>query len=197
MVQIVEQKVRVPALTAQHAAENFMGDLSPFCQRMVIAGSLRRMRPHVGDIELVCIPEAGEVIGVDLFGEALPSPIDRLTDGLRQLINDGIFSYRLNDKGQTMFGPLNKYLVHNVSGIKVDIFTTTFENWGQTLFIRTGPAQWNMGAMTRLRELGMEGHVTRPITRDGKDLLCPTEEHVFDLLGWKYVEPWHRDGNSA
>jgi DNA polymerase/3'-5' exonuclease PolX len=41
--------------------------LRPACQRIEIAGSLRRHRPMVGDIEICAIP----IMPTDLFGEPL------------------------------------------------------------------------------------------------------------------------------
>ena len=37
-------------------AQHIVDSLSPFCERIELAGSLRRKRPMVGDIEIVAIP---------------------------------------------------------------------------------------------------------------------------------------------
>ena len=39
--------------------ERLVSILAPFCERIEIAGSLRRLKPEVGDIELVVIPKLG------------------------------------------------------------------------------------------------------------------------------------------
>ena len=38
-------------------AEAALSALTPSCERISIAGSIRRRKPEVGDIEIVCIPK--------------------------------------------------------------------------------------------------------------------------------------------
>ena len=45
---------------AQKAAGLLLEMLQPFCERIEVAGSVRRQRPMVGDLELVAIPKMGE-----------------------------------------------------------------------------------------------------------------------------------------
>src|SRR3990167_7360212 len=42
---------------AQEIAAQVLAELSPFCERCEIAGSIRRRKPEVGDIEIVAIPK--------------------------------------------------------------------------------------------------------------------------------------------
>jgi len=99
---------------------------------------------------------------------------------------------RLNKRGSRTYGPKNKLMVHLPSGMAVDIFSSTEENWGMALFVRTGPKEWNIRAMSRLRELGMQGHAYGGISRSDSELNCPDEETVFRYLGWSYVPPEER-----
>ncbi|MBU2597552.1 MAG: hypothetical protein KJ757_08345 [Planctomycetes bacterium] len=48
---------------AKAIAEELKSLLEPACERITIAGSIRRQKPDVGDIELLCIPKY--VDGVD------------------------------------------------------------------------------------------------------------------------------------
>ena len=57
---------RIPRARALMLAQGLIETLRPHCERIEIAGSLRRGKPDVGDIELVCIPKADEMR--DLFG---------------------------------------------------------------------------------------------------------------------------------
>ena len=71
---------------AKAIAEELKSLLEPACEKMVIAGSIRRQKPEVGDIELLCIPRY--VTGVDqldmevrrLFetAEKVPSPFEKV-----------------------------------------------------------------------------------------------------------------------
>lgn len=47
-------------------ATNLLNDLLPFCERAEIAGSVRRLKPEVKDIEIVVIPKMRKVL--DMFG---------------------------------------------------------------------------------------------------------------------------------
>ena len=42
---------------AEKIARKYVDLLAPFCERIEIAGSTRRKKPEVGDIEIVCIPK--------------------------------------------------------------------------------------------------------------------------------------------
>ena len=51
---------------AREIAEGVKAKLAPHCERIEIAGSIRRGKPVVGDIEIVCVPH--QVQAMDLFG---------------------------------------------------------------------------------------------------------------------------------
>jgi hypothetical protein len=53
---------------AKLIAINICHKLHPYCDRINIAGSIRRKKPEVKDIEIVCIPKQIEVDSEDLFG---------------------------------------------------------------------------------------------------------------------------------
>ena len=58
------------------------------------------------------------------------------------------------------------------------------------MVVRTGPADFCRVMMSRFIDLGMAGHAYGGVTgRDGQTLGCPTEERVFELLGWEWQEP--------
>lgn len=50
-------KTKMPLAKAQKIAENVKSFLEPYCQRVEIAGSVRREKTEVGDIEIVVIPQ--------------------------------------------------------------------------------------------------------------------------------------------
>jgi DNA polymerase/3'-5' exonuclease PolX len=41
-------------------AKTVLEVLAPFCERVEVAGSIRRLRPEVNDIDIVAIPQACE-----------------------------------------------------------------------------------------------------------------------------------------
>ena len=128
-------KKKFPLALAEVTGKSLIQMMGDTCERIEMAGSVRRQAFEVGDIELLCISRAGPV---DMFGEPiiLESPLDlRCT----YLINQGILAPRPNKIGAVTIGPLNKLLVHPATGIGVDVFTTTAENWGMAMVVRTGP----------------------------------------------------------
>ena len=151
-------QIRYPLLHASHVGQDLMELLAPYCERLAIAGSIRRRKPDVGDIELLCIPRLGQA--TDLWGKDLNplQGVSLLDHRVVHLIKIGLLDYRLDAKGHRSFGPLNKLLVHVASGIPVDLFSTTVRNSGLALLVRTGPKEFNVRIMTRFRELGMAGH---------------------------------------
>ena len=62
--------MKIPLYYAAQIAEDVCAQLAPHCEpgRCVVAGSVRRRRPTVGDIEIVCIPRTNVVR--ELFGES-------------------------------------------------------------------------------------------------------------------------------
>jgi len=161
---------------ASAIAKDLVYYLTPGVNRITIAGSIRRQKSQVGDIELLVIPRANY--------------LDKILD---DLMVQGILAMRLNKRGYRMYGPKNKLMVHLPSGMAVDLFSTTEANWGMALFVRTGPKEWNIRAMSRFRELGMQGHAYGGVTdEEGNEVDCPDEQSVFRLLGWPYVPPERR-----
>src|SRR5205823_12049549 len=51
----------LPLAQAEKHAAKILAELAPFCERIEIAGSIRRRRPTVNDIDFVALPHAGKV----------------------------------------------------------------------------------------------------------------------------------------
>ena len=181
-------KPRFPLALAEVTGQSLIRLLGDSCERIEIAGSVRRRQSEVGDIELLCIPKAGEM---DLFGGPVASE-SLLDQRCRQLIDQGFLAPRPKKLGAVTIGPLNKLLIHPATGIGVDVFATSAENWGMAMVVRTGPAEFNVRVMARFQEPGIAGHTYGGVTSEGEELQCPTEERVFELLEWDYLEPWMR-----
>lgn len=182
---------------ALQVARDIHDRLKPFCEKCVVAGSLRRLRPEVGDIEFLFIPkmapDPSTFFGA-LMGEK-PEMIDMAETVINRLEKDGFLKKRANVNGSFAWGPKNKLAVHVASGIPVDFFATTAENWFVALVVRTGGKRTNLALTMGANKRGLTLHAygdgfTR--LRDGAHFSCKSESEVFALAGVPFVDPQFR-----
>lgn len=214
---IAPGKHAMPLCVGLELARAVCFELSPYCSRVAIAGSVRRGRPIVGDVELVCVPKPGRPTQgqVGMFDSELhAAPVDdELTAYLRDRVRDPTspWALRPNANGITSFGRVNKFLTYGDG--PVDIFTAYPSTFGMLFFVRTGDAEWVVRAMAEFKrqsrrahpyggvEVDLDGDVTAEVLDPARwapaEILCPTEETVFELLGWPFVEPEDRTGDKA
>ena len=168
---------------ARAIAEGLKERLQPACERIEIAGSIRRRKPEVGDIELLCIPKYG----------GLSCHVNLLEQVIIDLMHARILDYRLNKRGRRAYGLKNKLMAHLPSGIGVDIFSTTEESWPVALVIRTGGAETNKRiAIAAIRKgWHLKAYGSGFSTPQG-EVICRSERDVFELVGLPYLEPWER-----
>ena len=166
---------------AKAIAEELLELLKPACERITIAGSIRRQKPEPSDIELLCIPR-------------FVGGVDQLDRELGPLMLQQILGHRRNKRGSIIYGPKNKLLLHKPSGIGVDIFSTDEECWPVALVVRTGGKATNIEISRRAKERGRSFHAYgRGFTlADGSELVCCSEQDVFKAVGLPYKEPWER-----
>lgn len=183
-------KVRWPRSEALNAARELCKLIGPFCERIVVAGSLRRMKSEVGDVEILYIPRY-EVRSADLFSSAQFNLADEV---IERLVSDGILAKRVSAAGRTSWGELNKLAVHS-SGVPIDLFRTNETSWWNYLVCRTGPADSNTRIAAAAIRRGFRWHpygsgFTR--IRDGKEFPMTSEAAVFEFVGLRYTSPSER-----
>jgi len=182
---------------AASIAEAYREMMLPYCDRAMVAGSIRRWKPEVKDIEIVCAPKL--VPGADpekLFGEGLRNRLYEwaLDSGIVWIkpATDDIIEWPIKPDARYWRGVITA----GQDSVKLDVFLTTIENFGTTLLIRTGSSQFNQALMTHARM------VHRPCADNrfhngGEPVEFEEEYDVFDFLGLDYVEPNLRvDGNA-
>ena len=172
---------------AYMVAEQLAQRLERSCEKLQIAGSLRRRVNLVHDIEIVVVPVLEEL--PDLLGEthALRS---RLDDTLDELIEERVLRSFPGAKN----GPRMKQFAVQPLGIKVDLFIVLPPaQWGTLLAIRTGPAHYSHWLVSR-HEIGggLPNHLRvkdgAVMTLYGSNVIeTPTEESFFALLGMDKV----------
>lgn len=196
------KKTRLPAVAVRPCAEaacaalldgraEFGGNL-----RAEIAGSLRRGKADVGDVEIVLQPR----MDTDLFGEPI-STSAALDGGVTRCFAEGLLAW---DTAVIRNGPRHKRFVLPALGIPLDLFLPAPESWGNILAIRTGDADFSRLLVTQRYKGGLLPNWMRhgdgrlfarapgyPDFREEPEpndytesvLACPTEEAFFGFLG--------------
>jgi len=159
---------------AQEIAERVKAELAPHCERIEIAGSIRRRKAEVGDIEIVAIPKQ---VNGGLFGdEPERDPGFICTVGqwrkVRGSVSNGRYMQRLLP-----------------DGIALDLFTATADNWGLIYAIRTGSAEYSHRVLATGWVRNGYKSVDGILTRDGILVSTPEETDLFRLAGVTWIEP--------
>lgn len=183
--------LRVPLAEARDVADELVTILGLGCERIAVAGSIRRGRADVGDVELVAIPRFEPQDTGDIWGTKQPAnTLDLLLDTL--LIQGTLGPHPDDPKRGDRYG---KFL-HLASGLQLDLFRTTEARWGLIYLIRTGPASYSQWLVTEARRRGF--HVTGgELHRGGlgcgavpcEVLFTRDEADVYAALGLPFVAP--------
>lgn len=180
---------RFPLEQAARIAAGLLKTLSPACTRIEVAGSIRRRKPDVKDVELVAIPRASR----DLFGERIVDGPTELDMMVQALVLDGRLAPRLNSAGVQCMGSKMKRLVSVRSGIAVDLFAVLPPaQWGAIFAIRTGPAEYSERLVTLCQRRGLYCREGRLVDAAGREHATPEERDFVEMCGERYVEPWER-----
>ena len=137
-------------------------------ERVDVAGSLRRMRESIGDIDiLVAADDAEPIMEFFCAMEIVETVLGR--------------------------GP-TKSSVNLINGLQVDLRVLPAARWGTSLSYFTGSKSHNV----RLRELAIKQGLSLNeysfTPQDGQaDILCATEEAVYETLGLPYIPPPMRE----
>ena len=169
---------RRPLLEAETVANSVLAHLAPFVKRAVVAGSVRRRRPDVKDIEIVAEPLD---VPDGLFGETRPGVAE---------IREAAAAWGHVTKGGDKYIQVADVLG---SGMALDLFLVTPPaSWGTILTIRTGPADFSQMLVTKLRGRFMRCEGGRVLGRGRVEVPTPTEEDFFAACGVDYLPPEER-----
>jgi DNA polymerase/3'-5' exonuclease PolX len=193
----VDGKRRVPLALAEAVAAEARARLAPACERLEVAGSIRRRRPDVGDVELVAVPRVTPGRR-DLFGDAT-GEADELHALAERLLHEGVLAHRPDKNGRPAFGTKLKRVVFRgrAGELPLDLFAVTgAAQWGVIFTIRTGPGAFSTRLVTQRRYGGgmPEGHRVRDgALWDGERLVeTPEEADLFRALGLPWLPPERR-----
>lgn len=136
----------------------------------IVAGSIRRGLPTVGDVEILVHRDAV----------------------VRLPVGSGLFA----SDYESLVGGGAKWklwrLRHRETSAIVDLYRFDDLNRGSILLIRTGPASFSKRWVTELREHGYahkDGYVRN---EKGRVVECPNETTAFYLTNWPEIRPQER-----
>lgn len=187
--------------------------MKPHCIKIEVAGSIRRQKPEVKDIEIVAIPKeysasirdlfnftAGHVTRSMLVDEFIAQPQGNLT-----WIKCGTHEIKPLDMKQELsssnkYGTNRKYwrgFIDWNGGIKLDLFLATKENFGVIHLIRTGGKNFNLKMIEALKKnlyTISEASLYKTDRHGEKIDMCytPDEKSIFRAAGMAFVEPEKR-----
>lgn len=167
-------------LEALQIAEKYKNKLKPYCERIEIAGSIRRKKSEVGDIEIVCIPKT------------VKQP-HGLFENKRVRVMGFITTVNQWEKikGDPVGGRYTQRLLPE--GIKLDIFMVRPENWGLIFAMRIGSEEFSHKVLAN-GWVRSGYHSKGGMLRDkfGKEKPIYEERELFELINIPYIEPEKR-----
>ena len=152
-------------------AEQTRDILKPYCERIEIAGSIRRKKSEVKDIEIVAIPKP---YNTGLFENGIATIVNRWP----------------KVKGELPCKYTQRILPE---GIKLDLFFAEFENWGLIFAIRTGSAEYSHKILAtgwvKAGYISKKGY----LYTNNKKIIVSEERYLFQIIGVPYIEPQYRN----
>lgn len=160
---------------AQAYAEKIAETLAPFCEQIEIAGSIRRRRPEVNDIDLVILPTDLQRVILRCRESCIP-------------IQEG--SVNLSYKT-----PLGIQLdIFCARSGERELFRTVASNWGSILLCRTGSKEHNIKIAQWAKTHNMEWNPYQGILdHAGMVIASETEEAIFRAIGMPFIKPELRE----
>ena len=186
---------RIPLAEAQGIAGELVTLLGVGAERIAVAGSIRRKRPDVGDIELVAIPRKHIETVPGLLEDERREVDDLALQVDTLLIQGSLFPHPTDPKRGDRYAKL----IHAESGLQLDLFMARRQTWGIILLIRTGSAKYSLRFVMTARARGHhvaggELHVGAIGCGSSPCTVVPTPEErdVYRALDVPYVPPEQR-----
>ncbi|MGH2575571.1 MAG: hypothetical protein ACRDFC_07720 [Ignavibacteria bacterium] len=158
----------VKYIDAKKIADELIEVMKPFCKRIEIAGSLRRLKEEVKDIEICLVPSDSN----KLFNSL----------GFYLIKHNHNFKYIKNG---------DKYKQFKHRECQVDLFIAKEDNWGLTYLIRTGSAEFSTKVLASWKRVSKGGYSKDGYLYNNKDeiIFTPDEMDVFKLCKMEFIPP--------
>ena len=162
---------------AQRQADTIAAALRPHCERIEIAGSIRRQRPDVGDIDLVCLPNG--IAGREGLIARCAQTAKRVKCGEQYVVFELANGFQLD-----------LWFAHRGGG---DMFAPEPPNFGVLLLARTGSAMFNVWIAQTAKAAGLHFNPHKGILRRGEIIASAEESDIFRALGLAFIKPEERE----
>jgi len=175
-----------PLAAAEAIIPELVGWLKTACTRVEVAGSIRRRRKMVSDIDVVVIPKfASEQLSLGGRGTS------KGRSQLDKCLADMAFSELIHIQAN---GAKIKRIVHLETGIPIDIYVAQdMVEWWPIWVIRTGSAGFNTKLCSWAKKKGWKLHASgEGLYKLGKRVEFKSERGFFRTMGIKYVPPEER-----
>lgn len=166
----------IPLDKADKLAAKILAALAPYCDQIEIAGSIRRRRPLVGDIDIVCLPKAGDY---QTLRERVLVHSRVITEGPQTIIT------RLQNGVQ-----LDLWIARQPTK---DLLSETPTNFGMLFLARTGSTQHNIWLCQVAERMGRHFNPNHGIYEGRRLVASATEEDIFKALQMDFVPPEQRE----
>ncbi len=156
---------------AKSIADELIEVLKPYCLKIEIAGSVRRRKPQVKDIEICLVPVSANKV-FNVLGKFL-------------LENNKNFKYIKNG---------SRYKQFRYRDCQVDLFIAKPDNWGIIFLVRTGSAAYSTRMLGAWKKITGGGYSKDGYLYDKDDKIVYTyeENDVFRLCKMDFVKPEDR-----
>lgn len=172
--------------TASHYAAQIVQWLAPHCERLEIAGSIRRQRPVCNDVDIVCIPRITEER--DMLGAAISR-----TNHVLKFLQEYVAA---NPKARFQSGGERegKYVILQLPKCQLDLWFAGERNFGTRLLCRTGSKEHNILLAQRGLDLVRPWNPYEGVTVNGELREARYEQQIYDALKLPWIEPAEREG---
>lgn len=186
-----ESKHLFPLELARQTGCQIIEQFKPFCSKIILAGSIRRNKAQVGDIEVLLIPQ---IIFGDV-GELFHQNHNLFEEEFQRRMTAGDFYLRIKKDGTVSNGLKVKLCQHKSSGIPVDFFITSPENWFSSLVCRTGSKESNEEVAKRAKRMGYRWKMSGTgfaHAETGETVPAYSEADIFNFVGLPELPPEKR-----
>jgi DNA polymerase (family 10) len=151
-------------------AQTILADLAalPGVTQAAVGGSLRRMRETIGDIDLLVAADDADAI----MDHYVNMDIAEAVDGR---------------------GPTKARVILRGTGLGADLRVLPEDHWGTLLSYFTGSQAHNVRLREMAQQQGLSLNEYSFTREDGSEIICATEEEVYQTLGLPYIPPVLRE----